>query len=73
MGFNARGVIEMMAKEPAQAMGLIRSLIIRLRISNRKWDRKSTVKPAVPPEYVVNRPSVPGGHESGSPPLFFGY
>jgi CRP-like cAMP-binding protein len=43
--FTADEVIEMMSSDPAQAMALLRSLILRLRSSNRKLASKSDLGP----------------------------
>lgn len=48
--FAADEVVEMMSNDPAQAMALIRSLIIRLRNSNRKLVAKA---PPGPPKRPV--------------------
>lgn len=50
MVFTADQVIEMMNSEPAQAMSLIRSLIIRLRNSNRKLSAKTPLSPPKRPD-----------------------
>lgn len=43
--FSADNVIELMSTDPAQAMELVRSLILRLRSSNRKLAAKTPLSP----------------------------
>lgn len=48
--FTAEEVDELMVSDPARAMSLIRSLIVRLRGSNRKLATKAPLQPPRKPE-----------------------
>ena len=43
--YTADEVVEMMSSDPAQAMALLRSLILRLRASNKKLASKGALEP----------------------------
>ena len=48
--YTADEVVEMMSSDPARAMALLRSLILRLRTSNRKLASKGELGPPKRPE-----------------------
>ena len=48
--FTADEVVELMSSDPARAMALLRSLILRLRASNRKLAAKGALRPPKRPE-----------------------